>query len=325
MQFMSHDLPNSSKLDSKVKKTKNVYETLSKLPKEVADKINFAATDGGRNLDAIWNSEILTTTQKAILNVISRKMNYRGSFKDEYQYISFNEIAQKTSLKRNAVIINLKKLEELKYIKKKVASLFKQSIGHANDYCITSRVFDEYTEAMIEEYLEKQEQVPPPSIPRILGGYSKDTGGVFLEYPPSIPKIPDLPVLTPLRTPELTPVCEKKFEKQENQHTHIVSKVKEQDATDLCEFVKALTNQKFINNKLFMTLIKRVLSRAECSLEQFHDDFYDLRMFAGIENVINFRAPMPTLEANLVNWILNKDKIIRAYEEDQETQNQAQL
>lgn len=152
----------------------NIYTKLAELPPEIADKITNAKTNGGRALDAIYNLEGVTGSQKTILTFIGSRMSYSGeNFTGQYQYISLTDMAKKTSLSRRTIIrainghVDLKNpsknyqgLTSLGYLIKKCASKYEQiNLKHANMYALTPKIFNEYMHKLADEAIKKIKEV----------------------------------------------------------------------------------------------------------------------------------------------------------------------
>lgn len=146
-----------SQVNNNLQVKEEIYGRLAKLPKEIADNIVSSKTSGGRCLNAIlYGCPDLSPPQTLILIVLGSKMDFRGTFQDEYQFCSLNKIADTTKLSQRAVVNNLADLVQLGYVNKKVATISEQQIGHANHYCLTGKVFDSYLSAQIDKEEEKQ-------------------------------------------------------------------------------------------------------------------------------------------------------------------------
>ncbi|HXU28510.1 MAG TPA: hypothetical protein VN698_14865, partial [Bacteroidia bacterium] len=139
----------------------NIYQELSQLPTKIADKITNAKTGGGRSLNAIHASKTLSQLEKHLLLVLGSQMNFCQEFANQYRYISLNDLAEKLSVNQRTVsgILNGMKrktgyvpgLIEKGYVKKLIPTKPEQLEKHwKTDYCITSKIFDEYLILCIE-------------------------------------------------------------------------------------------------------------------------------------------------------------------------------
>jgi hypothetical protein len=138
----------------------NIYQMLSLLPSEIADKITNAKTSSGHSLNAIHDSN-LNQIEKHLMLVLGSELNYCKEFANQYRFISLNTFAEKLSINKRTVIRILngcvmkgKKMPgliEKGYIVKRISSKEEQGKGWANHYCLTTKIFDEYMLTLIEK------------------------------------------------------------------------------------------------------------------------------------------------------------------------------
>lgn len=174
MQQETDKKDNASQLPIDSQKFETIEQKLSKLPKEVYENILKSKFQGGRALYAAQQAKNLKPSQKNVLVFIGSRMTFKDDkFVDHFQFMSLSEISENTSLSKKSVIRaingnidnvnpskNFKGLIELGYIKKRSASKYKQiNLRHANFYALTSKIFDEYTNNLIYNYLQKEKEL----------------------------------------------------------------------------------------------------------------------------------------------------------------------
>lgn len=109
-------------------------------------KVKTGITNGGRALNAVWESD-LKQAQKSILLYLGSKADFRGSFMDAME-IKQSVLAKKCSMKKRSIITHLLELEQNKYI----TSI--QKPGYENTYSLTPKIFDEH-ELRLKKYWEE--------------------------------------------------------------------------------------------------------------------------------------------------------------------------
>lgn len=170
-----------------------LYIRLAMLPSDEADKITNAKTGGGRCLNAIHDSN-LSSSEKHLLLFLGSQMNFTKNFVNQYRHISLNKIAEKISMTKQSILNLLngykKKgnkiigLIEKGYVNKLIASKEDQEKGWANHYCLTSKIFDEYMETMINEYNEGSQSTPSQTVlPPQSNSFTPPSQTVLLNVP----------------------------------------------------------------------------------------------------------------------------------------------
>lgn len=129
----------------------SIYSQLAKLPKETADKITNAKTGGGRNLNAVYKSKNLKFNEKALLSWFGGELNFNQDFENQYRYAALSVICEELSISKDTAIRILKSLEEKGYVRKRASSKSECRNGQANHYCMTSKIFDEYLQHLIDK------------------------------------------------------------------------------------------------------------------------------------------------------------------------------
>jgi|WetSurMetagenome_2_1015567.scaffolds.fasta_scaffold22499_3 hypothetical protein len=149
---------NISEDASKISKEnkKSIYQQLDELPPHIADEVTSEKTGGGRALDAIWDLSI-SSNHKIILLYLGSKIDFRGSFQNQYVYHSVSKIAKSTGISQRTVerVLNgcnnrdFKKmgLIEMGFVSKRITSKKEQIRDNLpNEYALTSLLFDTYIE-----------------------------------------------------------------------------------------------------------------------------------------------------------------------------------
>lgn len=102
------------------------------------DKIKYG---GGRSLNAIWDSN-LDTNQTIVMQFIGSQCDFRDFSRSKW--ISISKIAKKTRLSERSVFRVIRQLVEQGYLIKTQRFTGKRNCQSANEYTITSKIFDEY-------------------------------------------------------------------------------------------------------------------------------------------------------------------------------------
>lgn len=96
---------------------------------------------GGRALNAIWASMILTSDERLVLSYLGSQLNFRGTF-GESRWVSIATFISTTHLSRSTVKRVLDRLEAAGYIVRQ--ERFQNGRQLANSYRLTNLLFDQY-------------------------------------------------------------------------------------------------------------------------------------------------------------------------------------
>lgn len=163
-----------------------IFSCFPDIQKEKIISIMSSLSNGGRALEAIFQSK-LTSSEKLIMHALGSKMDFRGSFENQYIFMSLTEIAHRTSLTTRTSLTILSKLNDNGYISKKIPSKEDQLKNIPNQYCLTSKIFEEYLNTLLMR--ENSKRPPMKSLSPPLEMISPPPGNDFTTPPEMVSHI----------------------------------------------------------------------------------------------------------------------------------------
>ena len=127
--------------------------------------------NGGRSLNAIWDSPRLDCYEKLFLQFLGSCADFSGDFTD-FSFHSLKKLEEATSLSRRKLLYVAKDLEEKSYILREKRFFVQDNTKAPSNYSLTKKIFDEYILILRERDAKKAQdgaQYAPGSAQYALG------------------------------------------------------------------------------------------------------------------------------------------------------------